>query len=633
MASHQTTDTQTVSATSDSSFPALGDASAGDAGASGAADRAIMSAAPSTEFGSSGDTLDQDVNGLLHGTAWDTPGTLTYSFPSSSADYGSDYSDAADLAGFQPLSDAEQEVARLAFGMIAGYTNLTFIEAAETPTDHATIRLAASSNPATSTTFYPADTDTGGDVFIGNVRSSDPADGSYAFDSILHEIGHSVGLKHGQDYDPTYGTVPADHLSTAWSVMNYPSYVGGPDLFTNAAGSGPQTYMADDISALQYLYGANFDTNSGDTTYTWDPSTGQEYINGVGQAAPTTDTIYETIWDGGGNDTYDLSNYTTDLTIDLQPGHWSTFDTAQLANLGTDGSTVEYAPGNVCNANQYYGDPRSLIENATGGSGNDTIEGNSADNVLCGGPGNNTLVGNGGTDTALYEGDVNEYLVTALSDGQDTVTGPNDSDQLYGISDLQFGAGPRLDVQAVAADDYAGNATTTGTIAAGGSDTGTIGFAGDWDWFATTLTAGTPYEFSLTGVSGGQGALDAPYLRLIAADGATQLTTGDAGNAGQPSVLTYTPTDTGTYFISAESGDQGTGAYLLNETIGSMLGSAAASVSASDLLPTGGVQLGAATNFGAAPNPPVGSFLASFAPDVATAAAPPATDWRQLAAG
>lgn len=41
---------------------------------------------------------------------------------------------------------------------------------------------------------------------------------------------------------------------------------------------------------------------------------------------------------GNGTDTYDLSNYTTNLILDLRPGEWSTFNMAQLAHLTADGS-------------------------------------------------------------------------------------------------------------------------------------------------------------------------------------------------------------------------------------------------------------------------------------------------------
>ena len=89
------------------------------------------------------------------------------------------------------------------------------------------------------------------------------------------------------------------------------------------------------------------------------------FVNGVGQGTPLTNKIFRTIWDGGGNDTYDLSNYTTNMTIDLRPGQWSTFSTAQLADLGQSGGVDLHhaAIGNVANAQLYQGDARSLIEN------------------------------------------------------------------------------------------------------------------------------------------------------------------------------------------------------------------------------------------------------------------------------
>ena len=81
-----------------------------------------------------------------------------------------------------------------------------------------------------------------------------------------------------------------------------------------------------DIAAIQYMYGANFNSNAGNTVYTFSTTTGEMFIDGVGQGTPQANRIFRTIWDGNGIDTYDLSNYTTDLQIDLAPGGWSVFD-------------------------------------------------------------------------------------------------------------------------------------------------------------------------------------------------------------------------------------------------------------------------------------------------------------------
>ena len=57
--------------------------------------------------------------------------------------------------------------------------------------------------------------------------------------------------------------------------------------------------------------------------------------------------------DGGGTDTYDFSNYTTGVSVSLQPGGWTTTSTAQLANLGAGHTAI----GNIANAYLYHNNP------------------------------------------------------------------------------------------------------------------------------------------------------------------------------------------------------------------------------------------------------------------------------------
>ena len=143
--------------------------------------------------------------------------------------------------------------------------------------------------------------------------------GNYYFATAIHELGHAVGLKHSQETGGVANVaVPTAHDDFEFTVMSYRSYEGGPLTgYTNEAYGYPQTYMANDILALQTLYGANYTTHSENTVYSWSPTTGQEFINGVAQPAPgggaggSANRIFETVWDGNGIDTYDLSNYTT----------------------------------------------------------------------------------------------------------------------------------------------------------------------------------------------------------------------------------------------------------------------------------------------------------------------------------
>ena len=121
--------------------------------------------------------------------------------------------------------------------------------------------------------------------------------------------------------------MPLDTNSMEYSVMTYRSYVGrsGDFGYTNENFGYAQTFMMYDIAALQYMYGADFTTNAGDTVYSWSPTDGTTYVDGNVAIDPGGNRIFETIWDGGGIDTYDLSNYSTDLSLDLNPGYHSVF--------------------------------------------------------------------------------------------------------------------------------------------------------------------------------------------------------------------------------------------------------------------------------------------------------------------
>ena len=101
------------------------------------------------------------------------------------------------------------------------------------------------------------------------------------------------------------------------------------------------------------------------------------------------------------------------------------------------------AVGNIANALLYNNNTASLIENAVGGSGNDTITGNTANNALTGGAGNDTIDGVSGTDTAVYSGSSANYQVTQNADGSWTVAdmragSPDGTDTLKNITYLQF---------------------------------------------------------------------------------------------------------------------------------------------------------------------------------------------------
>lgn len=344
-------------------------------------------------------TGDLYIDGVLSGVKWGVT-SLTYSFPTDPSFYS--YTGESST-NFKAFTTVQQTAVRDVLQNYSAVSNLTFTEVIETSTQHGELRYAGSDSPGTAWAYYPSTSSQGGDAWFNNSKHyyDNPEAGNYAYLTMLHETGHALGLKHPQDVKGSFGIEPLDHDSLEYAVMSYRSYVGGPTTgYTVGSTSYPQTLMMLDIAAVQEMYGANFSTNGGDTVYKWSVTTGEMSIDGVGQGAPAGNKIFMTIWDGGGQDTYDFSNYTTNLSVNLQPGGWSTTSTTQLAGLGSG----HYAAGNIANALLYHGNTASLIEDVIGGSGSDTIIGNQVNNRFTGGRGNDVLDGGEGTDTAIYSG-------------------------------------------------------------------------------------------------------------------------------------------------------------------------------------------------------------------------------------
>lgn len=462
-----------------------------------------------------GATGDQKIDALLIGTRW-SDGYITYSNPDSAADYQAGYSSdqdgdgiSAQNEGFSAFS-AQQMVAlhaalnsavytQLAGSVgfsVEGFTNLG-IDFGTSGSGNGTIRAANSSDPGTSYAFYPNAGLTGGDTFIGPSART-PTAGNYSWHTMWHELGHSLGLKHGHETS-VFGALPAAYNSNEFSIMTYATFIGdtqgGVDYETWGA---PQTFMMLDIAALQAMYGADYTTNAGNTVYSWNPLTGDTLVNGSIAIDPGGNRIFMTVWDGGGVDTYDLSNYSSNCEIDLNAGSYCDFNSGQSAYLG-GGPNGGYARGNVFNALLFAGNTASLIENANGGSGADTITGNQANNVLRGNGGNDVMNGGAGTDT-LYGGEGNDSLNGGGGNG-DVAYGENGDDYIYWGPPSPSTA--RYMDGGAGFDTIHGGGTTFGTVTfnlgAGTYDTGG-GFAETWVNFEHYYNYGTGNEI-VTGSS------------------------------------------------------------------------------------------------------------------------------------
>src|SRR5215510_14974410 len=300
-------------------------------------------------------SVSQDIKGLLLNQKW-AVNSFTFSFPTDPSFYEPGAAPNGETtSNFGALNATQQNFVRLyALAQFSAVANVNFSIMTETASSHADMRFAMTDATSTAWGYYPATQAYGGDTWYrksGNTYDN-PVIGNYAGHTFMHEIGHTLGLVHGHDPANPFGPLPSNHDSVEYSIMTYRSYVGGPSSggYTYGSASAPQTLMQDDIAALQFLYGANFNTNSGNTVYSWDPSTGQTFVNGVSMGAVAGNKIFLTTWDGNGIDTYDLSAYSSNLSIDLQPGAWSTFNTSATAQRAFLGGGGHIAAGNVANA-------------------------------------------------------------------------------------------------------------------------------------------------------------------------------------------------------------------------------------------------------------------------------------------
>jgi serralysin len=417
---------------------------------------------------------DANIDSLTEGPKWAST-AITFSFPTSAAQFTGYSSGSEPFNNFGAFNNQQQAAVRWALGQISSFTNLTFTESTGTAASSAVLRFGMSDTPDTAWGYLPDSSDLGGDAWF-NKSGGDynaPVMGNYAWDGIMHEIGHTLGLGHPHESSPPMA------LSYDWmpyTVMSYRSYYGqtidANSTYMNGQWGYAQTYMMEDVAALQFMYGANFNFRSTDTVYSWSPTTGEMSVNGVGQGTPGGNAIFTTIWDGGGTDTFDFSNYSAGATIDLRPGSYINLS-VQLPDLGAG-----TAPGNIATTLLYEGDLRSLIENANGTNGDDTIHGNQVANHLVGGGGNDLIYGYDANDTleggAGYNqifGGNGDDLING-GDDNETLSGDDGADHIYGNAGIDLISGG-------AGNDYIDGGADNDSITGGDGNDTLLGSAGD----------------------------------------------------------------------------------------------------------------------------------------------------------
>ena len=438
------------------------------------------------------DTSNANLEPLRMSSQWDVTGdaTLTYSFYDGDVAYANPYNGSNPTPGNPtPVTShgaTNETTLAAAFDAWDATVDFEFSEVEEDAGEVGEIRVAFTdqSSGAAAFAYAPGNYAVNGDIWFetediditGNDFSTDGVDSAgFNYYAALHEIGHALGLSHpfdaGDDQSNGDDSLPLSKDSLRNTVMSYVQLDKNMVLKFDGGGSSAPSYrvyastpMMYDVEIMDEFYGAD-DDNTANNTYSF---------------AVSPETI-QTIVDAGGNDTIDASNQTRENVIDLNAGAFSSIGIYSeadqkaywAATLGTTTaaiqSVIDTFNASASAANSYYSAytrtalytgeynvgiaHNAVIENAVGGSANDTLTGNSSDNTLSGGAGDDSIEGNGGNDTidggahttgdvAIYNDAYANYTISE-SGGTYTVThsggaGSDGTDTLMNIEYLEF---------------------------------------------------------------------------------------------------------------------------------------------------------------------------------------------------
>lgn len=262
--------------------------------------------------------------------------------------------------------------------------------------------------PHHSQTPYPG---AAGDAYLNinsqanTLPSYEP--GSAGWFLLLHELGHSLGLKHPHDSGgtgrPTLSDIGFEVLDIDLAtIMSY-----NDEAFDNLVQWDPATPMVLDALALQHLYGPNTSTHAGNSLHKLQ-----------------ADNFYTTLWDASGIDTLDVQSEPSGWTIYLPSTILSTTVSTQVGLAAPSAEMQKLVPQTLT---WLLGD----FENVLGTAFDDLIFTNALDNQIHAGA---------GLDTVVWPQARDQYRISVTTTGwsvQDYL-GQDGIDQLKDVERLAF---------------------------------------------------------------------------------------------------------------------------------------------------------------------------------------------------
>jgi serralysin len=252
-----------------------------------------------------------------------------------------------------------------------------------------------------------------------NTQNNTPSPGSEGYETLLHELGHMLGLKH-----PFQGgtVLSSAEDNTANTVMSYTTS-GGPYA----------VFSPYDIAALQWIYGGDGigGTLGVATTGLYLVGTSNQNTLNGGSGNDTLESLAnsDTLNGGAGDDTAVYTGRLVDYTIATTAGGYTIASAAEGVDTLT---SVEFA--------RFADQTITLVQ---------TISGTAVSETLTGTAGNDAIDGKAGNDTAVYTARMAAYTVSPTA-----ISGPDGSDTLTSVERLQF-------TDAFLAFDLDGNAGQT----------------------------------------------------------------------------------------------------------------------------------------------------------------------------
>lgn len=354
---------------------------------------------------------DAYINTIAEGLSWSgsigVSATVTYSFDNSGIDSSVVY--ASNPTAF---TAAQQQTVVNVFNEISSFANITFVQAASSASANLHFYNGTlGGNTAGIAGFYYDGNNklTYATIGMDSSQSNFTSVGTYDYTTLLHEIGHAIGLKHSGNYSgsETGPFLPAEMDTTDTTVMSYNNGVLG----------NPESYRALDIAAIQYLYGAAAGAGNNDSSTASSPdAVSNDSLSALTPSDMKGGLGSDTMSGSSGNDTMYGGRAMADA------------DDAPDQIYGNGGFDEIY--GNTGGDTIYGDDANHAL------SGNDTIFGGLGEDIIYGGQGDDSLAGGGGIkhpqDDAdvIYGGAGNDSVVA--NGGNDIVYGGTGNDTFWG---------------------------------------------------------------------------------------------------------------------------------------------------------------------------------------------------------